>query len=102
MLQVADLLEQLEQFKENLMKKNEEILQLKSKLEVGKNANINKLIQLKEENAHLKVCLQFNFREKSFLRDCVPYKLHIITLIKEKAYNVFVEEFATAMPQNIN
>lgn len=67
MLQVADLLEQLEQFKENLMKKNEEILQLKSKLEVGKNANINKLIQLKEENAHLKVCLQFNFKEKSFL-----------------------------------
>ncbi|XP_070789237.1 pericentrin-like [Pituophis catenifer annectens] len=52
--EVADLLEQLEKFKENLMNKNEEILQLKSKLEVEKNANINKLIQLKEENAHLK------------------------------------------------
>ncbi|XP_063173863.1 pericentrin isoform X2 [Candoia aspera] len=52
--EAADLLEQLEQFKENLVNKNEEILQLKSKLEVEKNVNINKLIQLKEENAHLK------------------------------------------------
>ncbi|XP_026534840.1 pericentrin isoform X1 [Notechis scutatus] len=51
---VADLLEQLENFKENLMSKDEEIIQLKSKLEVEKNANINKLIQLKEENTHLK------------------------------------------------
>ncbi|XP_026563384.1 pericentrin isoform X2 [Pseudonaja textilis] len=51
---VTDLLEQLENFKENLMSKDEEILQLKSKLEVEKNANINKLIQLKEENTHLK------------------------------------------------
>ncbi|XP_013915238.1 PREDICTED: pericentrin-like [Thamnophis sirtalis] len=52
--EVADLLEQLGKFKDNLMNKNEEILQLKSKLEVEKNANNNKLIQLKEENAHLK------------------------------------------------
>uniref|UniRef100_A0A8C6XEV4 Pericentrin/AKAP-450 centrosomal targeting domain-containing protein n=1 Tax=Naja naja TaxID=35670 RepID=A0A8C6XEV4_NAJNA len=51
---VADLLEQLENFKENLMSKNEEILQLNSKIEVEKNANINKLMQLKEENTHLK------------------------------------------------
>ncbi|XP_070588468.1 pericentrin isoform X2 [Erythrolamprus reginae] len=52
--EVADLVEQLEQFKDNLMNKNEENVQLKSKLEVEKNANINKLIELKGENAHLK------------------------------------------------
>nr|XP_008120308.1 PREDICTED: pericentrin [Anolis carolinensis] len=52
--EIASLLEQLEQYKMNLLNKNEEVLQLSSKLEMEKNVNCTQIIQFKEENAHLK------------------------------------------------
>nr|XP_060637786.1 pericentrin isoform X2 [Anolis sagrei ordinatus] len=52
--EITSLLEQLEQYKVNLLNKNEEVLQLSSKLEMERNANCTQIIQVKEENAHLK------------------------------------------------
>ncbi|XP_042327115.1 LOW QUALITY PROTEIN: pericentrin [Sceloporus undulatus] len=52
--EIENLLEQLEQYKISLVNKNEEVLQLSSRLEVERNVNYTQIIQLKEENAHLK------------------------------------------------
>lgn len=49
------MLDQLEQYKDNLSKKDEEILQLNLQLEIQKNLNTSNIIQLQAENAHLKV-----------------------------------------------
>lgn len=51
--EIANLLDQLEQYKDNLSKKDEEILQLNLQLEIQKNLNTS-IVQLQAENAHLK------------------------------------------------
>ncbi|KAM7049450.1 pericentrin isoform 4-T4 [Acridotheres tristis] len=51
--EIASLLEQVEQCKENLNKKDEEILQLNLQLEIQKNLSTSNIIQLQAENAHL-------------------------------------------------
>ncbi|XP_062362653.1 pericentrin [Cinclus cinclus] len=51
--QIASLLEQVEQYKENLNKKDDEILQLNLQLEIQKNLSTSNIIQLQAENAHL-------------------------------------------------
>ncbi|KAJ7344421.1 hypothetical protein JRQ81_000371, partial [Phrynocephalus forsythii] len=51
---IASLLQQLEQFKETVVSKNEELFQLSSELQLEKNMNLTQILQLKEENAHLK------------------------------------------------
>ncbi|KYO33580.1 pericentrin isoform B [Alligator mississippiensis] len=52
--QVVSLLEQVEEFKENLINKNDEILQLTLELEMQKNLSTTSTSQLQLENAHLK------------------------------------------------
>ncbi|KAM9235869.1 LOW QUALITY PROTEIN: pericentrin [Leptosomus discolor] len=52
--EIASLLDQLEQHKDNLVSKNEEILQLKLQLEMQKNLSTSSISQLQLENAHLK------------------------------------------------
>ncbi|XP_061463584.1 pericentrin isoform X3 [Rhineura floridana] len=52
--EVANLSELLKQWKETVVNKNEEILQLSSQLEEEENVNVTKIIQLQDENAHLK------------------------------------------------
>lgn len=53
--QIASLLDQLEQYKENLISKNEEILQLNLQLEMQEKLSTSSISQLQSENAHLKV-----------------------------------------------
>ncbi|XP_060087522.1 pericentrin [Heteronotia binoei] len=52
--EVESLLEQLKQFEEDLMNKNDEILNLRLKSEVEKRDYASKIIQLQEENVYLK------------------------------------------------
>lgn len=52
---IASLLEQVEQYKENLNKKDEAILQLNLQLEIQKNLSASNIIQLQAENADLQV-----------------------------------------------
>ncbi|XP_025903586.1 pericentrin isoform X2 [Nothoprocta perdicaria] len=52
--EIASLLDQLEQCKDNLISKNEEILQLNLQLEMQKNLSTSSISQLQSENAHLK------------------------------------------------
>nr|XP_013807565.1 PREDICTED: pericentrin [Apteryx mantelli mantelli] len=52
--EIASLLDQLQQCKDNLISKNEEILQLNLQLEMQKNLNTSSISQLQLENAHLK------------------------------------------------
>ncbi|XP_037998312.1 pericentrin isoform X4 [Motacilla alba alba] len=51
--EIASLLDQVEQYKDNLSKKDEEILQLNLQLEIQKNLSTSNIIQLQAENAHL-------------------------------------------------
>uniref|UniRef100_A0A8C3NPF8 Pericentrin n=1 Tax=Cyanoderma ruficeps TaxID=181631 RepID=A0A8C3NPF8_9PASS len=51
--EIASLLDQVEQYKDNLSKKDEEILQLNLELEIQKNLSASNIIQLQAENAHL-------------------------------------------------
>ncbi|XP_041573280.1 pericentrin isoform X2 [Taeniopygia guttata] len=51
--EIASLLDQVEQYKDNLSKKDEEILQLNLQLEIQKNFSTSNIIQLQAENAHL-------------------------------------------------
>ncbi|XP_068052519.1 pericentrin isoform X3 [Anomalospiza imberbis] len=51
--EIASLLDQVEQYKDNLSKKDEEILQLNLQLEIQKNFTTSNIIQLQAENAHL-------------------------------------------------
>ncbi|XP_053838771.1 pericentrin [Vidua macroura] len=51
--EIASLLDQVEQYKDNLSKKDEEILQLNLQLEIQKNVTTSNIIQLQAENAHL-------------------------------------------------
>ncbi|XP_066045588.1 pericentrin isoform X3 [Chamaea fasciata] len=51
--EIESLLDQVEQYKDNLSKKDEEILQLNLQLEVQKNLSTSNIIQLQTENAHL-------------------------------------------------
>ncbi|KAM9630049.1 pericentrin isoform 14-T14 [Morphnus guianensis] len=52
--EIASLLDQLGQYKDNLISKNEEILQLNLQLEMQKNLSTSSISQLQLENAHLK------------------------------------------------
>lgn len=52
---IESLLDQVEQYKDNLSKKDEEILQLNLQLEIHKNLSTSNIIQLQAENAHLQV-----------------------------------------------
>ncbi|KAM6268405.1 pericentrin isoform 3-T3 [Porphyrio hochstetteri] len=52
--EIASLLEQLEQYKQNLISKNEEILQLNLQLKTQTNLSTSSISQLQLENAHLK------------------------------------------------
>ncbi|XP_017693575.1 PREDICTED: pericentrin isoform X6 [Lepidothrix coronata] len=52
--EIASLLDQLHQYKDNLSSKNEEILQLNLQLEIQKNLSTSSISQLQVENAHLK------------------------------------------------
>ncbi|XP_063018644.1 pericentrin isoform X1 [Melospiza melodia melodia] len=51
--EIASLLDQVEQYKDNLSKKDEEILQLNLQLEIQKNLSTSNIMQLQAENAHL-------------------------------------------------
>ncbi|XP_066178579.1 pericentrin isoform X2 [Sylvia atricapilla] len=51
--EIESLLDQVEQYKDNLSKKDEEILQLNLQLEIQKNLSTSNIIQLQTENAHL-------------------------------------------------
>ncbi|XP_063256253.1 pericentrin isoform X3 [Prinia subflava] len=51
--EIASLLDQIEQYKDDLSKKDEEILQLNLQLEIQKNLSTSNTIQLQAENAHL-------------------------------------------------
>uniref|UniRef100_A0A663EU62 Pericentrin n=1 Tax=Aquila chrysaetos chrysaetos TaxID=223781 RepID=A0A663EU62_AQUCH len=55
--EIASLLDQLGQYKDNLISKNKEILQLNLQLEMQKNLSTSTISQLQLENAHLKVDL---------------------------------------------
>ncbi|XP_040980501.1 pericentrin isoform X5 [Aquila chrysaetos chrysaetos] len=52
--EIASLLDQLGQYKDNLISKNKEILQLNLQLEMQKNLSTSTISQLQLENAHLK------------------------------------------------
>ncbi|XP_074950332.1 pericentrin isoform X4 [Phalacrocorax aristotelis] len=52
--EIADLLNQLEQYKDNLMSKNEEIFQLNLQLEMQKNLSTSSISLLQFKNTHLK------------------------------------------------
>ncbi|XP_069716909.1 pericentrin [Phaenicophaeus curvirostris] len=52
--EIASLLDQLEQYKDNLTSKNEAILQLNLQLEMEKNLSSSSISHLQLENAHLK------------------------------------------------
>lgn len=55
--EIAALLEQIEQYRDNLISKNEEILQLKWQLEMQENHRTSTITQPWSENAHLEMDL---------------------------------------------
>ncbi|XP_041343627.1 pericentrin isoform X4 [Pyrgilauda ruficollis] len=63
--EIATLLDQVEQYKDNLSKKDEEILQLNLQLEIQKNFSTSNIIQLQAENAHLQEDLTKLHEKKS-------------------------------------
>ncbi|XP_041253014.1 pericentrin isoform X13 [Onychostruthus taczanowskii] len=63
--EIATLLDQVEQYKDNLSKKDEEILQLNLQLEIQKNLSTSNIIQLQAENAHLQEDLTKLHEKKS-------------------------------------
>ncbi|KAM9693559.1 pericentrin [Trichechus inunguis] len=67
--EVLDLKEQLEEVKDNLASKNEEILHLTLKLDVQAQHTAASLRELQEENAHLKAFLQSKEEEIVSMRE---------------------------------
>ncbi|XP_058152366.1 pericentrin isoform X3 [Dasypus novemcinctus] len=67
--QVLDLKEQLENMKDNLVSKNEEILHLNLKLDTQSNCTAASIRELQEENAALKVFLQNREKEIAHLQE---------------------------------
>uniref|UniRef100_A0A8C6ZTX1 Pericentrin n=1 Tax=Nothoprocta perdicaria TaxID=30464 RepID=A0A8C6ZTX1_NOTPE len=61
--EIASLLDQLEQCKDNLISKNEEILQLNLQLEMQKNLSTSSISQLQSENAHLKDLTKLHLKQ---------------------------------------
>uniref|UniRef100_A0A8C3NPM3 Pericentrin n=1 Tax=Cyanoderma ruficeps TaxID=181631 RepID=A0A8C3NPM3_9PASS len=65
--EIASLLDQVEQYKDNLSKKDEEILQLNLELEIQKNLSASNIIQLQAENAHLQDLTKLHVKQSQDL-----------------------------------
>lgn len=60
-LKITNLEEQLEQFREELENKNEEVQQLHMQLEIQKQESTTRLQEIEQENKLFKVTLKKNF-----------------------------------------
>uniref|UniRef100_A0A8C5ILP9 Pericentrin n=2 Tax=Passeriformes TaxID=9126 RepID=A0A8C5ILP9_JUNHY len=65
--EIASLLDQVEQYKDNLSKKDEEILQLNLQLEIQKNLSTSNIMQLQAENAHLQDLTKLHVKQSQDL-----------------------------------
>ncbi|XP_021254409.1 pericentrin isoform X3 [Numida meleagris] len=83
--EVASLLDHLEQYKDKLTSKNEEISQLKLQLEVQKNLSAFTINQLQIENAQLKDLTKLNIKQNQDLNVSDSSALSFLqALLKEK------------------
>ncbi|KAM6224064.1 pericentrin [Rhynchocyon petersi] len=83
-LKILDLKEQLEEAKDNIVNKNEEILHLTLKLDVQAHHAAASLRELQEENAHLKAFLQNKEEEIMSVKEQLEAQLG---RIEESAYS---------------
>ncbi|XP_059746200.1 pericentrin isoform X9 [Bos taurus] len=73
--EVSDIKEQLENLKDDLVNKNEEILHLNWKLGLQDNSTAASIKELQEENAHLKTLLQNKESEMMHVRESAEAQL---------------------------